>query len=80
MIGTLDGGCACGVVRYRLTSAPMFVHRCHCLNCRKHTRSALVINLLIEAARVELLTVAPHPVTMPLNGRSPPSGRPAHRG
>jgi len=23
-----EGGCACGAVRYRLASAPMFVHCC----------------------------------------------------
>ena len=71
MIDSLDGGCACGEVRYRLASAPMFVHCCHCLNCQKHTGSAFVINLLIEAARVELLRGAPQPIIMPLNGGSP---------
>lgn len=71
MTGTLDGGCACGKVRYRTTSAPMFVHCCHCLNCQRHTGSAFVINLLIEAVRVELLSGVPEPVTMPLNGGSP---------
>lgn len=71
MPATLDGGCSCGEVRYRLTAAPMFVHCCHCLNCQKHTGSAFVINLLIEATRVEMLSGAPEPVTMPLNGGSP---------
>ena len=69
--GKLEGGCACGNVRYRLTSEPMFVHCCHCLNCQRHTGSAFVINLLIEAARVELLSGSPQPITMPLNGGSP---------
>jgi len=71
MTGTLEGGCSCGEVRYRLASAPMFVHCCHCLNCQKHTGTAFVINLLIEAARVELLGATPQPVTMPLNGGTP---------
>jgi len=71
MTGQLEGGCACGGVRYRLTSAPMFVHCCHCLNCQKHTGSACVINMLIEAARVELLQGAPYGVEMPENGGSP---------
>ncbi len=67
----LEGRCSCGKVRYRLTARPMFVHCCHCLNCQRHTGSAFVINLLIEAARVELLNGAPRPTTMPLNGGSP---------
>jgi hypothetical protein len=71
MIDTLEGGCSCGDVRYRLTSKPMFVHCCHCLNCQKHTGSAFVINMLIEASRVETLRGTPEPVTMPLNGGSP---------
>jgi hypothetical protein len=49
-----EGGCACGAVRYRLTSDPMFVHCCHCLNCQRQTGSAFVINMLIEADRVEV--------------------------
>jgi hypothetical protein len=62
---TREGGCACGAVRYRLTSEPLFVHCCHCLNCQRQTGSAFVINLLIEADRVELLGVEPEPVDVP---------------
>jgi len=49
-----EGGCSCGSIRYRLTSEPLFVHCCHCRNCQRQTGSAFVINLLIEADRVEL--------------------------
>ncbi len=71
MTDTLKGGCACGAVRYRLTSPPMFVHCCHCLNCQKHTGSAFVINMLIEADRVVVESGEPYAVEMPLNGGSP---------
>ena len=60
-----EGGCACGAVRYRLASEPLFVHCCHCLNCQRQTGSAFVVNLLIEADRVELLGEAPRPVDAP---------------
>jgi hypothetical protein len=40
----------------------MFVHCCHCMNCQRQTGSAFVINLLIEADRMELLTGDPQPV------------------
>ena len=60
-----EGGCACGAVRYRLTSDPLFTHCCHCLNCQRQTGSAFVINLLIEADHVELLEGAPEPVDVP---------------
>src|SRR5207342_3675981 len=60
-----EGGCACGAVRYRLASEPLFVHCCHCLNCQRQTGSAFVINLLIETDRVELLGADPQPVDVP---------------
>ncbi len=60
-----EGGCACGEVRYRLASDPLFVHCCHCLNCQRQTGSGFVINLLIEADRVEILAGEPQPVDVP---------------
>jgi len=60
-----EGGCSCGAVRYRLTSDPLFTHCCHCLNCQRQTGSAFVINLLIEADRVEVLAGVPQPVDVP---------------
>jgi hypothetical protein len=65
MSAAREGGCACGAVRYRLGSDPLFVHCCHCLNCQRQTGSAFVINLLIEADRVELLAGEPQPVDVP---------------
>ena len=61
----LEGGCACGEVRYRLASEPLIVHCCHCLNCQRQTGSAFVINALIEADRVELLQGEPRSVPAP---------------
>jgi hypothetical protein len=63
-----EGGCACGAVRYRLASEPLFVHCCHCLNCQRQTGSAFVVNVLIEADRVELLEGEPEPVPVPRSG------------
>ncbi|MGN6378344.1 MAG: GFA family protein [Gaiellales bacterium] len=60
-----DGGCSCGEIRYRLTSEPLVVHCCHCLNCQRQTGSAFVINVLIETDRVELLSGEPRPVDVP---------------
>lgn len=64
----IDGGCACGAVRYRLTSDPLFVHCCHCLNCQRQTGGAFVVNVLIEADRLELLEGEPQPVAVPRSG------------
>jgi hypothetical protein len=49
----------------------MFVHCCHCRDCQRQTGSAFVLNALIEADRVELLTGEPEPVTMPTDSGLP---------
>jgi hypothetical protein len=51
----LEGGCACGDVRYRLTTNPFIVHCCHCSWCQTQTGSAFVINALYDAIEVEVL-------------------------
>jgi hypothetical protein len=61
----MEGGCSCGLVRYRLASEPLFVHCCHCRNCQRQTGGAFAINVLIEADRVELLAGEPQPVDVP---------------
>jgi hypothetical protein len=71
MSDNLEGGCACGAVRYRLGSAPMFVHCCHCRDCQRQTGSAFVINALIETDRVTLLSGTLEAVPVPTD-----SGRP----
>ena len=71
MPATHDGGCACGQVRYRLRSAPMFVHCCHCHDCQRQTGTAFVLNALIETDRVEQLTGQAGLFPMPTD-----SGRP----
>ena len=63
-----DGGCACGAVRYRLTAEPLFVHCCHCLNCQRQTGSAFVINALIEASNVELVSGEPQAIAVARSG------------
>ena len=60
-----SGGCACGEVRYRLSSGPMFVHCCHCTSCQTETGSAFVINALVESDRVEVTKGVPEPVLTP---------------
>jgi hypothetical protein len=64
----MEGGCACGELRYRLQGPPLFVHCCHCLNCQRQTGSAFVINVLIESDRVEVLGREPERVPVPRSG------------
>ena len=71
MTSELSGRCSCAAVTYRLTSPPMFVHCCHCLDCQRQTGSAFVLNALIEADRVEILSGETQPCPQPTD-----SGRP----
>src|SRR5580704_19523524 len=71
MTDGFEGGCACGAVRYRLASLPMFVHCCHCRDCQRQTGSAFVINALIEADRVAILAGDARPVAVPTDSGSP---------
>jgi hypothetical protein len=61
----LEGGCDCRYVRYRMTTAPLFVHCCHCRWCQRETGSAFVLNAMIEADRVQLLGAEPEIVDTP---------------
>jgi len=50
-----EGGCACGAARYRMASAPLFVHCCHCRWCQRESGASFALNAMIEAERVTLL-------------------------
>ena len=64
---SLEGGCDCGEVRYRMTSMPIFVHCCHCRWCQRESGSAFALNAMIEADRVVLLHGKPELVDTPSN-------------
>jgi hypothetical protein len=52
---SLEGGCTCGHVRYRVERAPLVVHCCHCTWCQRETGAAFAINALFESDCVTLL-------------------------
>jgi hypothetical protein len=62
---SIEGRCGCGYVRYRMTSAPVIVHCCHCRWCQRESGSAFAVNALIEADRVELIAGVPEVVVTP---------------
>ena len=61
----LEGGCACGAVRFRLKDRPMFTNCCHCLDCQRQTGGAFAINALIETDCIDMIGEAPVAVRMP---------------
>jgi hypothetical protein len=61
----MEGHCACGEVRFRLSGRPFAVHCCHCRSCQRETGSAFVINGLIETGQVEVLSGEPETIDTP---------------
>jgi hypothetical protein len=47
----IEGGCDCRAVRYRMLSAPLFVHCCHCRWCQRESGASFALNAMIEADR-----------------------------
>ncbi|MCC7258315.1 MAG: GFA family protein [Gammaproteobacteria bacterium] len=61
----IDGGCDCGAVRYRLLTAPLFVHCCHCRWCQRESGASFALNAMIETDRVANLSGTPDLVETP---------------
>jgi len=60
-----EGGCDCRAVRYRMESAPLFVHCCHCRWCQRESGAAFALNAMIEADRVTNLAQPPELTNTP---------------
>ena len=54
----IEGGCDCKAMRYRMESAPLFVHCCHCRWCQRESGASFALNAMIEADRVVQTAVA----------------------
>ena len=64
----IEGGCDCRSVRYRVNSAPLFVHCCHCRWCQRESGASFALNAMIESDRVVNLGVEPEVVHTPSEG------------
>ena len=61
----LEGGCDCRGVRYRMETAPLIVHCCHCRWCQRETGSSFALNAMIESDRLTVLAGEPEIVDTP---------------
>ena len=61
----LEGGCDCRRVRYRMETAPLFVHCCHCRWCQRESGASFAVNAMLEAQRVVHLSDEPEIVDTP---------------
>jgi hypothetical protein len=63
----LEGGCNCGLVRYRMETRPLFVHCCHCRWCQRESGASFALNAMIEADRVVNSGADPEIIDTPSN-------------
>lgn len=63
----IEGGCDCKTIRYRVTSAPLIVHCCHCRWCQRESGASFALNAMIESDRVVCLGAEPELVDTPSN-------------
>ena len=49
-----DGGCLCGLIRYRLTDEPLTLCACHCTDCQTLAGSAFRVNAAAPFASFKL--------------------------
>jgi hypothetical protein len=56
---TLEGGCQCGAVRYRVTGAPVMAALCHCTMCRRANAAPAVAWAMFEEAQVAFVGTPP---------------------
>jgi hypothetical protein len=60
-----EGGCTCRATRYRITTAPLFVHCCRCRWCQRESGASFALNALIESDRVIIRAGTPEEVNTP---------------
>lgn len=56
MVRTLEGGCQCGVVRYRYTGEVLNIFACHCTECQKQSGSACGMGMWLRASGLTLIS------------------------
>jgi hypothetical protein len=56
---TIEGGCLCGAIRYRITGAPLSSTICHCATCRKASAAPSVAWLSIDRGQFQVLSGYP---------------------
>lgn len=47
--GSVEGGCLCGLVRYRVKGRPLSIVNCHCVMCRRASGAPFVTWLTLNA-------------------------------
>ena len=63
-----DGGCLCGLIRYRVTDEPLTLYVCHCTDCQRRTGSAFALSMVVLKSALELLQGDPRTYAVTSDG------------
>jgi hypothetical protein len=55
----MAGGCACGAIRYEITSFPLLLYSCNCTNCQTASGSAFALNMPVATGDFRVLQGEP---------------------
>jgi len=55
----LEGGCYCGLVRYRINAKPLYVVHCHCGMCRRASGAPVVTWLTVDSKNLTFTRAQP---------------------
>jgi hypothetical protein len=55
----MAGGCACGAIRYQITSFPLLLYSCNCTNCQTASGSAFALNMPVATENFRILRGEP---------------------
>ena len=61
---SLEGGCLCGAVRYRIHGDPLTLYACHCTDCQRQSGSAFGLSMIV--ARTDFEVVQGEPLALDL--------------
>ena len=55
----IEGGCACGAIRYRCEGEPVRMFKCHCRDCQRATGGPFVAAVLVRRKEFHWVKGAP---------------------
>jgi hypothetical protein len=65
----LLGGCACGAIRYEITTFPQLLYACHCTDCQTQSGSAFALNMPVDTNALRFVKGEPKGgIRSPRNG------------
>ncbi len=56
---SMDGGCLCGAIRYRISDDPLTLYACHCTDCQRQSGSAFGLSMIVERTAFEVVRGEP---------------------